>query len=236
MTPESLDAFRAHAAETHPRECCGLLAIVKGRERYWPCRNLEEGDGHFRMDAADYAAAEDAGEVIALCHSHPDCIDAVASEADRVVCETERKPSYILAWPLNKLTVITPEGYKAPLVGRQFFHGVLDCYALVRDWYAQEAGMELPQFERADNWWYNGGDLYMQNFAACGFAEVQGEPQRGDLFLMQIRSPVVNHAAVYLGDGLILHHLYGRLSSRDVYGGYWLERTRLHIRHENFPT
>ena len=27
--------------------------------------------------------------------------------------------------------------------------------------------------------------------------------------------------AVYLGDGMILHHLYGRLSSRDVWGGYY---------------
>jgi cell wall-associated NlpC family hydrolase len=47
----------------------------------------------------------------------------------------------------------------------------------------------------------------------------------GDCFLMQVASPVPNHAAVYLGDGLILHHLQGRLSSRDVYGGYWQKVT-----------
>lgn len=49
---------------------------------------------------------------------------------------------------------------------------------------------------------------------------------------MQVRSKngVPNHAAVYLGDGLMLHHMYGRLSSRDVYGGYWREVTRLVVR------
>jgi cell wall-associated NlpC family hydrolase len=48
---------------------------------------------------------------------------------------------------------------------------------------------------------------------------------------MQVASPVPNHAAVYLGDGLILHHLQGRLSSRDVYGGYWQKVTTHALRH-----
>lgn len=47
---------------------------------------------------------------------------------------------------------------------------------------------------------------------------------------MRSKNGVPNHAAVYLGDGLMLHHMYGRLSSRDVYGGYWREVTRLVVR------
>ena len=30
-----------------------------------------------------------------------------------------------------------------------------------------------------------------------------------DVLLMQVKSDVLNHAAVYLGEGKILHHLYG---------------------------
>jgi len=51
------------------------------------------------------------------------------------------------------------------------------------------------------------------------------------VIVMQVRAPVPNHAGVYIGDGLMLHHLYNRLSSRDVYGGYWQECTRIVLRH-----
>jgi cell wall-associated NlpC family hydrolase len=52
---------------------------------------------------------------------------------------------------------------------------------------------------------------------------------------MQIRARngVPNHAGIYLGDGLMLHHLYGRLSSRDLYGGWYLESTRAVLRYQH---
>jgi cell wall-associated NlpC family hydrolase len=59
------------------------------------------------------------------------------------------------------------------------------------------------------------------------------ELQYGDAILMQLASPLPNHAAVYLGDQLILHHLQGRLSSRDLYGGYYLKSTARVLRHES---
>lgn len=58
------------------------------------------------------------------------------------------------------------------------------------------------------------------------------ELQYGDFILMQIESNTVNHAAIYIGNGEILHHLYGRLSMRGVYGSYWLDRTRRTLRHK----
>ena len=122
-------------------------------------------------------------------------------------------------------------GWRAPLLGRMFFHRVLDCYTLVRDYYQRERGIELLDFEREDDWWHKGQDLYMQGFERAGFAPLaRGEAlQPGDVILMQVRSPVANHAGVYLGHtglqeqpGLhpvphaMLHHLYGRLSERVV--------------------
>lgn len=233
MQQRIIEAIRAHAAAEYPREACGLLVVARGRERYVPCRNAASGTEHFVLPAEDFAAAEDLGEVVAVVHSHPDA-PAAPSEADLVSCEASGLPWHILSWPADDLRTIEPSGYQAPLVGRQFAHGVLDCYTLVRDWYRIERAIALPDFPRRDDWWHQGEDLYMRHYAEAGFVAVsQDQPeQTGDVILMQLRSPVPNHAAVYLGGGHMLHHLHGRLSSRDVYGGYWQEITRCVLRYQ----
>ncbi|CAI1581557.1 Uncharacterised protein [Serratia marcescens] len=49
---------------------------------------------------------------------------------------------------------------------------------------------------------------------------------------MQVSAPVANHAGILLADGLLLHHMYGMLSQRVPYGGYWKERTVKVLRHK----
>lgn len=246
MNHETEAALRAHAAAEYPRECCGLVAVINGRERYLECRNIAETPSeHFVLSPEDYARAEDLGEIIGIVHSHPN-VSAQPSEADKVACETSGLPWHIVhvgvdvavegaAPEAGEIVTIEPCGYKPPLVGRPFAHGILDCYALVKDWYTEELDIELPDFERRDGWWDRGDDLYMRNFEAAGCQQITDKPRRGDIILMQIRAKQVNHAAIYLGDGTILHHLHGRLSSRDVYGGYWQETTRLIVRHKDAP-
>jgi cell wall-associated NlpC family hydrolase len=150
-----------------------------------------------------------------------------------VACEATALPWFIVSFPAVKWIELQPQGYVAPLVGREWAHGVLDCYSLIRDWYDQERGIDLPDFTRFDEWWMRGGNLYLDNFETAGFSAVSSDDMDvGDVLLMQVASPVPNHAAIYLGDGLILHHLQGRLSSRDVYGGYWQKITTHTLRHQ----
>ena len=52
--------------------------------------------------------------------------------------------------------------------------------------------------------------------------------KKNDVIFMTVGSQVPNHGAVYLGDGKIGHHQVGRLSSIDVYGG-WYEKITTHI-------
>lgn len=241
MQPDTIEAIRAHAENAFPRECCGLVVIVKGRERFIACTNAAQGADHFILPAEEYADAEALGEIVAVVHSHPNA-PAEPSQADLVACEGSGLPWHIVRVDLvdgaalaGEMVTIEPTGYRAPLVGRQFSHGVLDCYQLIVDWYQQERGITLKQFARADGWWDDGdSDLYTRGFPEAGFVRIaDGEqPQVGDVILMQIRSrnQVPNHAAVYLGDGVMLHHLHGRLSSRDIYGGYFQETTRAVLR------
>lgn len=250
MKPETEAAIRAHAVAEYPRECCGLVVDDDELgEVYQPCRNAapaardgrdRRGD-HFILSKADHGLAMGRGEILAVVHSHPD-VPARPSQADRVGCEASGLPWYIVrvdgdeeGVATKELELVEPCGYRAPLIGREFSHGVLDCYALVRDWFFQERGIELPDFERRDNWWADGSgdDLYMQQFKQAGFIIVDREQlQVGDCFIMQVRAKVANHAAVYIGDGMILHHLYARPSRRDIYGGYWEETTRLVVRYK----
>lgn len=241
MKKKTQQDFRFHAQREYPKECCGVVAIINGKERYFPCTNKAiKSTEHFVLDHRELADVEDLGEVIAICHSHVN-IRPLPSEADLVQCEASQ-----LQWHIVHVSIpdggkeplatdihsFKPTGYEAPLVGRSFSHGVLDCFTLLRDYYARELHIQLPNFERQDDWWLRGQNLYMDNFRKAGFEPITDAPQVGDVILMQIRSPVPNHAAVYIGDGQIIHHVSGRMSSRDVYDGYWQENTRIIIRYK----
>ena len=227
------EAAQQHALTAMPREACGLLVIIKGRERYWPARNLAVGTDQFILDPQDYATADEAGDIVAIVHSHPD-MPCTPSQADLVSCEASGLPWHIVSVPHVQWHYMQPNGYQAPLVGREWSHGVLDCYSLIRDWYAQERGQALPDFTRRDQWWLRGEDLYAKGFEVAGFRQIEpSDMQPGDVVLMRVASPVTNHGAVYLGDNRIIHHVQNRLSCRDIYSEFWIQRTTHVLRHEN---
>lgn len=221
MTPETRAKALEWALAQMPREACGVVIIERGREVFVPCRNLSTYDDAFILDPADYAAAEDRGEVVRVVHSHP-FMPPIPSEADLVSCEAGSVPWSIVSVPRGEWRDFTPSGYKAPLVGRTWAHGVLDCYSLIRDYYRETLSIELLDFERDADWWNKGQNLYLENFERAGFREVPlHDAKTHDVILMQVMSPVINHGAVYLGDDWILHHVHRRLSCRDIWGGYY---------------
>lgn len=140
----------------------------------------------------------------------------------------------------------------APLIGRPFVHGIYDCYSLIRDAYlGDEFGFVKEYFDRQSillpdqprdfGWWdskdsagqpVQPGNLYIENFAKAGFRIIgQADLQPGDVFLAQIGASVVNHGGIYLGNGVIMHHLRRRLSKREP-GSRWLEYVVKYLRYE----
>lgn len=129
-----------------------------------------------------------------------------------------------------------------PMLVRPFRSGVEDCYTLIRKWYWQKQQARLDEIPRMDHWY---GDkinrippalnLYLDHFESQGFRRF--DPPRisdlrpGDVFFWQLNSTVYNHAGVYVGDGLIYHHVHGRLSQEDAIGP-WFRRIDFWARRE----
>ncbi|MCE5333188.1 MAG: C40 family peptidase [Desulfobacteraceae bacterium] len=202
---------REHAMKEYPKESCGI--VFNGE--YIPLEN-DAADPlvNFEIIPEVYLSYAEKGEVEAVIHSHPNgpqCPtkqDMIGQEACAVpwgivpiVLGCSRQPFF---WG-DQLPV-------APFVGRQFRMGVFDCYALVRDWYRQTKDITLPIFPRDPDWWAHGENMVADNFEVAGFSEVPNVTQVGDVVVGRILARVENHVGVYIGDGLVLHHLADRLS------------------------
>ena len=238
LTEKQIADIRAHALAEYPRECCGVIA---GGE-YLPQQNIHETpETDFRLDSAVWCSHD----VEAVVHSHPDAPDEPT--ASDMASQIETAVPWVLC-SVSCGAVSTPyawgtDGCVPPLIGRGFRHGPSgtddkgDCYALLRDYYLLERGVVLPEFPRDNEWWKQGKDLYGECFAEAGFC-VLGPletPKTGDVVLMSINSPVLNHAAIYVGNDMILHHLHGRLSRREP-ACLWRKMFRRWIRHEDGNT
>lgn len=238
LTEKQIADIRAHALAEYPRECCGIIE----RGEYVPLANIHETpETDFRLDSAVWCSHD----VEAVVHSHPDAPDEPT--ASDMASQIETAVPWVLC-SVSCGAVSTPyawgtDGCVPPLIGRGFRHGPSgtddkgDCYALLRDYYLLERGVVLPEFPRDNEWWKQGKDLYSDCFALAGFRDLGAleTPETGDVVLMSINSPVLNHAAIYVGNDMILHHLHGRLSRREP-ACLWRKMFRRWIRHEDGNT
>lgn len=233
-TPEVIAAARAHALAEWPREAVG--AVTPAGYVALPNRSAEP-EQRFRVVDQDLAGLE----ILALIHSH------TAGQAQPSSADMAQQIAMALPWGIiltDGEVAADPFWFgdqcaPAALEGRLFRSGVTDCFALVRDWWAVERGVVIPDVPRDWGWWVSDGaparDLIGSNAARCGFSLVGRGPeveiQAGDVLALRNAGVAVPyHTGVAIGDGLMLHHFHGRLSRPDVLAP-WLRSHPLVFRH-----
>src|SRR6185295_10165955 len=152
-----------------PNEACGFIIKAGKEARVIETPNTSATPKQtFRIAPEDFERAEDAGKIAVVWHSHynqrPD-----PSMGDKVMSERCKLPFLIVSVPNGEFAYYEPNGYEAPLLERPFVHGVLDCFSAFRDYYKRVLNIDLPEFEREDDWWKKGGNLYLKNYKKGNF-------------------------------------------------------------------
>ena len=214
-----------HAKQEDPKESCGLLLNIRGKEEYFPCRNLSmTAHQCFIIDPEDYVRADNTGDITAIVHSHP-VTPAVASEADKISCEESNLPWHIVNPKTETWGYYEPCGYKPDLIGQPWVWGVSDCWSLVRRYYKEKLNIELRDWERPTTpEEFISNPMFERCAEATGFRELKNDEklENGDLLFMSILANGLNHVAIFL-DGDVLHHLTDRLSCKEPYN-QWLQK------------
>lgn len=237
ISDDTKEQIIGEAERSYPKEMCGVIVDNGGNKVFIKTPNIAakyeiDDEDSFVICPRTLSSIEDRFDVVAIVHSHPN-YSAKPSPHDIARCNQGNIPWIIVSYPDIDISITYPSKEEVPLIGREFVHGLQDCYTLIKDYYKKEFGIILGEYERDDEWWEKGQDLYIDNYEREGFISIEeSELAVGDLLLMQIESGVTNHAAVMYEDNVILHHLYGRESCLGIYGGYWRDRTTRILRHK----
>lgn len=228
------------ATEAHPKELCALVVdgglvvmenVADDPEKTW------------KIDTADMLRETNGRTLQAVVHSHPDGINHPSYN------DSKNQIAHNVPWGITARHTVMGvyqqpffwgDGVPvAPLQGRQFRFGVHDCFSLVRDWFHLTHGIRFPNVARDSDWWTRGENLFLDHFSGGGFEMLVEHPNRedfaklkeGDCVIGRIMGAVSNHCGVYIGRGLVLHHLPKRLSRPEPIGP-WMRRITHIFRHK----
>lgn len=226
----------AHFNRVYPEEGCGFFVEKSHKVVFVPATNVaKEKTEHFKIYPFDYVKASDEGEIICVVHSHTQK-DSVPSEHDTEAFGNGNCDWMIIGIYPSKtpdISYLSKTPTKPVLYCREFKWMERDCYSFVRDWYVQERDILLLDFYRKWEFWKDGEEIYLDNFKRAGFnryVELK-DLQVGDVVLLRIAGKITGHAAVYIGDNMIAHHLKGSLSKKEFLSDYYIKRITKIIRY-----
>lgn len=231
ITGQQRASIRAYAEAAHPIEACGFIlsdgSVVE-------CTNVSPEADTFVIGAVESAVYLD--DAVASWHSHADY--AGVSFADINASKALNLPYAVFNCAGTEFFYFDPR-QSTGLLERPWMYGGYDCYSAVRDWYAQEMGVQMADYERLyeGEWVQRGFTHFQDNFAAEGFVEIPrtADLRRGDILMFKIRNDhACNHVAVIENAeaNQIYQHLVNRDSAVMTYSGYFRDNTCMVLRHK----
>ena len=216
-----LEDIEKHFESEYPREGCGVIGVVKGKKRWFPCKNVAENEDDFVMCSEDWFRVRQQADIIAIVHSHPDGSNE-ASQSDINNCNALQIPYWIFSYPEMDVNIIEPETLQNTLIGREYEFGVRDCFEAARDWLIEKADITIPlraPFE--DDWWEKDLNYFTEErIKEWGLVKVT-DAKEHDVLVFQVEANVPNHCGVYLGNDIFFHHAVNRLSCRESLYPFW---------------
>ena len=112
--------------EFQTSECCGLIAVVKGRRRYFPCQNIAETpDEHFVLQVGTKSKSTWRSLLLSIASQQ----QTPSRPADRVACEKSGLPASSTPTPKNGgITSLKALSFR--MWGVSLFSAIVDCWTL----------------------------------------------------------------------------------------------------------
>jgi proteasome lid subunit RPN8/RPN11 len=204
---EHIQSIKEHFDKEYPREGCGVLAVQKGKLKWFPCTNVAEDNEDFVINSAEYLKLSRTSDIVGIVHSHPDA-DCTPSESDIKYCNALGIKYYIFSYPEMELYTLEPTHNIKELYGREYEFGVADCFEAMRDYLASQQIQIKPRLLFEDDWWKKGLNYFTDEVVKdWGFKPVLlSEIQPNDMLVFNVFSDVPNHCGVYLGNEIFYHH------------------------------
>ena len=223
MIEEHLEEIEKHFSDWYPAEGCGVLAVQKGKVKWFPCTNVAFNEEDFIIDSKEYLQVSRNADIIGIVHSHPD-VSCEPTESDIKYCNATKLNYYIFSYPSMEMYLLEPKLQEKPLIGRQYEFGVNDCFEALRDYLETKNIIIPPRALFEDNWWSKDGLNYFcdEIISTYNHKNVTGQNlQENDVLTFTIESHVPNHCAVYIGNDLMFHHAMHRISCRENLYPFW---------------
>lgn len=210
-----------HFKECYPKEGCGVIAIVKGHPKWFPCENLAIKDDEFVIGAKELCNIVRKYDILSIVHSHPDS-SCEPSTLDISNCNHVGIPFIIYSYPSMEKYELKPKREVSNLIGREYQFGTNDCLSLAVDYYQETLRIHLPfRKDYKDDWWLENEDyLTEEHLKEWGFVPVDNY-QKNDILIFAVGHKVSNHIGIALDGDIFLHHAVNRLSCRENLYPFW---------------